>query len=102
VQSQAIPPISEKRDVWIEAPTGSGKTAAFALPILQKLASNEMDMFLESRSRRFVSVLVLSPTRELTIQTKDVFTKIHEASNMAQTERGKVRVREDWPSFKYC
>jgi ATP-dependent RNA helicase RhlE len=92
VQSQTIPSIADKRDVWIEAPTGSGKTAAFALPILQNLASNEMDEFLESRSRRFVSVLVLSPTRELTIQTKDVMTKIHEASNMGQTERGKTEL----------
>ncbi len=60
VQEQAIPLIMEKNDLIACAQTGTGKTAAFILPILQKLT--------ESDSIKGVNTLILCPTRELAIQ----------------------------------
>jgi superfamily II DNA/RNA helicase len=62
VQTAAIPAILRGDDVWASAQTGSGKTAAFVLPLLQLLSA-------EPRGRgRFVRVLILVPTRELAAQ----------------------------------
>jgi hypothetical protein len=66
VQIQAIPAILKGRDVQAAARTGSGKTAAFALPLLQQLLSS-------NPSPRSPEVLVLAPTRELATQIGDVF-----------------------------
>jgi superfamily II DNA/RNA helicase len=62
IQTTAIPAILRGSDVWASAQTGSGKTAAFALPILQRLAASP-------RQRgRFARALILVPTRELAAQ----------------------------------
>jgi ATP-dependent RNA helicase RhlE len=61
IQAQAIPFILAGRDIIGTAETGTGKTAAFLLPILQKLS--------EAKKQRGTSVLILSPTRELANQT---------------------------------
>ena len=58
IQRQAIPLLLEGRDVIAQAQTGTGKTAAFALPLLQRLAVGD----------RSVQALILSPTRELAVQ----------------------------------
>lgn len=63
IQAQTIPLLLEGRDVLGQAQTGTGKTAAFALPILARL-----DM-----SNRNTQVLVLAPTRELAIQVAEAF-----------------------------
>ena len=68
IQSQAIPPVLSGRDLVGIAQTGTGKTAAFALPILNHLAVNRGK--LERKSAR---ILVLSPTRELSGQIADSF-----------------------------
>ncbi len=60
IQVQAIPPIIEGKDLIGIAQTGTGKTAAFTLPILAQLA--------RANDRRHISVLVLAPTRELVVQ----------------------------------
>ena len=60
IQQQAIPPILEGRDVMGLAQTGTGKTAAFVLPILQRLLSGR---------RKHVRSLIIAPTRELSEQT---------------------------------
>jgi ATP-dependent RNA helicase DeaD len=65
IQAQTIPLVLKGRDVLGEAQTGTGKTAAFALPILSNL-----DM-----SQKAVQVLVLAPTRELAIQVAEAFQK---------------------------
>jgi len=64
VQTAAIPAILRGRDVWASAQTGSGKTAAFVLPILQRLGATRG----ESSG---VRALVLVPTRELALQIED-------------------------------
>jgi ATP-dependent RNA helicase RhlE len=62
IQQAAIPAILEGRDVWACAQTGSGKTAAFALPLLQQTLSLDRDTPLRVRT------LILVPTRELAAQ----------------------------------
>jgi ATP-dependent RNA helicase RhlE len=68
IQAQSIPAIMAGRDLQGIAQTGTGKTAAFALPILHRLAENR-----RSAPRRGCRVLVLSPTRELATQIADSF-----------------------------
>ncbi len=67
VQVDAIPAVLRGGDVWASAQTGSGKTAAFALPILQRLAAGRRER------GRFVRALVLAPTRELAAQIGESF-----------------------------
>jgi len=66
IQEQAIPHVLEGRDLLGVAQTGTGKTAAFALPILQHLAE-------KPRQGHHIRVLVLAPTRELASQIGDSF-----------------------------
>jgi ATP-dependent RNA helicase RhlE len=63
VQQQAIPLVLQGRDIMASAQTGTGKTAAFTLPILQLLTQNPM-----AKGRRPVRALILTPTRELAAQ----------------------------------
>lgn len=67
VQGAAIPAVLRGHDVWASAQTGSGKTASFALPILQRLAETA-----PGRGRT-VRALVLVPTRELAVQIGEAF-----------------------------
>ena len=69
IQAQAIPALLSGRDVLGLAQTGTGKTAAFALPILQRLFENRKR--LASKTMR---ALVLTPTRELALQIRDGFS----------------------------
>src|SRR4051812_42608319 len=66
IQAKAIPPALEGRDVLGCAQTGTGKTAAFALPILQRLSAVKPAL---NKSR----ALILCPTRELATQIGDGF-----------------------------
>jgi ATP-dependent RNA helicase DeaD len=65
IQAEAIPPLLEGRDLLGHAPTGTGKTAAFALPLLARLDSGQKDP----------QVLTLTPTRELAIQVAEAFQR---------------------------
>lgn len=65
IQEQAIPPLLAGRDLLGHAPTGTGKTAAFALPLLAHIDLND----------NAVQVLVLAPTRELAIQVAEAFQR---------------------------
>ena len=68
IQEQAIPPVLAGKDLLGIAQTGTGKTAAFALPILQRLNASG-----RSREPRNARALVLTPTRELAIQVEESF-----------------------------
>ena len=63
IQAQTIPPLLAGKDVLGEAQTGTGKTAAFALPILSRIDTK----------KKIPQVLVLAPTRELAIQVAEAF-----------------------------
>jgi ATP-dependent RNA helicase RhlE len=67
IQLQAIPPIMQGRDVIGLAQTGTGKTAAFALPILQRLLHGQ---------RGQIRAAIISPTRELTEQTCETISEL--------------------------
>jgi ATP-dependent RNA helicase RhlE len=71
IQEQAIPLVLTGRDLMAGAQTGTGKTAAFALPTLQLLAPHASTS--ASPARHPIRVLVLAPTRELAIQVEESF-----------------------------
>ena len=62
IQRESIPPLLAGRDLLGQAATGTGKTAAFTLPLLQRIAHSE---------RRHLSALILVPTRELAMQVSE-------------------------------
>ena len=66
VQEQAIPLVLQGRDLRAAAQTGTGKTAAFVLPILERLKAQANSSF--SPARHPVRALILTPTRELAMQ----------------------------------
>jgi len=66
VQSQAIPVILKGRDIMAGAQTGTGKTAGFTLPMLQRLNTSA-----QSNNKRHIRALVLVPTRELAAQVQE-------------------------------
>lgn len=68
IQQQAIPPVLAGRDLLGCAQTGTGKTAAFALPVLQLLAKEA------AKAPKKIRTLVLTPTRELALQIHESFT----------------------------
>ena len=74
IQVEAIPTLLHGQDLLGLAPTGSGKTAAFALPLLQRFLAGGQEGF------RRVRVLVLVPTRELAAQVGDEFQRLGSAS----------------------
>ena len=67
IQSKVIPLILEKKDIIARAQTGSGKTASFVLPILNMLLKDERE------GKAKIRVLVVTPTRELTLQVSETF-----------------------------
>ena len=69
IQAQAIPPVMEGRDLCGIAQTGTGKTAAFALPSLHRLAADA-----KPRPHKGCRMLILAPTRELASQIAESFT----------------------------
>ena len=73
IQLQAIPPIMQGHDIIGLAQTGTGKTAAFVLPILQHLRQNP---------RGCIRALIISPTRELAEQTCEVISKLGSKTNL--------------------
>ena len=72
IQAGAIRPLLDGKDVIGQAHTGSGKTAAFSLPMIQKL----------NGSKRYVQALVIVPTRELALQVTEEFNKLARRSEV--------------------
>lgn len=73
IQQQSIPHILQGKDIFGCAQTGTGKTAAFALPILQLLEANK-----KTNQRREIKALILAPTRELATQISENFKEYGE------------------------
>ncbi len=90
IQAQAIPPALEGSDVIGLAQTGTGKTAAFALPIINRLAG-----------RPELGALVLAPTRELAMQISGVFNDLGGRSGIqVATIVGGVPMEEDYAALR--
>ena len=81
IQAQSIPLILEERDLLGCAQTGTGKTAAFAIPILQLLYKNKT----EERGPHKIKVLILTPTRELAIQIDESFAANGKHTGLSHT-----------------
>ncbi len=77
IQEKAIPLILQGNDVLGSAQTGTGKTAAFALPILHHLEEEKKD-----NNKRRIRALVVTPTRELAIQIEENFTAYSKYNNI--------------------
>ncbi|MEG2295579.1 MAG: DEAD/DEAH box helicase, partial [Oscillospiraceae bacterium] len=67
IQQQAITPILEGNDLLGCAKTGTGKTAAFGIPMLQLLSEKKIDV----KAKRAIRSLILTPTRELALQISE-------------------------------
>lgn len=78
IQEQAIPYLLDGRDIVACAQTGTGKTAAFAIPILQSLSKN-------SSNNRGIKTLILTPTRELAIQIDESFESYGKYTNISHS-----------------
>ncbi|MCA0154503.1 DEAD/DEAH box helicase [Winogradskyella vincentii] len=78
VQQKSIPLILEKKDVIVSAQTGTGKTAAFALPILQLLFDKQD----APKRGKKIRALIVSPTRELAVQIQQDFKDYAKYSNI--------------------
>ena len=78
VQAQTIPLVLAKKDVIASAQTGTGKTAAFALPILQLLRDKQDS----AKKDRKIRALVISPTRELAVQIQENFRTYGNYTNL--------------------
>jgi superfamily II DNA/RNA helicase len=81
IQCQAIPFVLAGRDIMAGAQTGTGKTAAFALPITQLITANRSET-----EDKTVTALVLTPTRELAQQVSQSFKDYSEGTDLASTE----------------
>jgi ATP-dependent RNA helicase RhlE len=88
IQAKAIPPVLAGRDVLGSAQTGTGKTAAFALPVLSRLLTTPEPSGqppISSAKPHYPRVLVLSPTRELAAQIADSFRTYGRHTRLRQT-----------------
>lgn len=79
IQQQAIPIVLEGRDLLASAQTGTGKTAGFTLPMLQRLANGKRP------GKRQVRALVLTPTRELAAQVGKAWLLMGSTSHYVHT-----------------
>ncbi len=77
IQEQAIPPVLSGRDLVGCAQTGTGKTAAFAIPIIQKTYEQK-----NKGTKRQIKSLILTPTRELAVQIADSFMSYGKYTNI--------------------
>ncbi|MGJ8738301.1 DEAD/DEAH box helicase [Zobellia laminariae] len=81
IQEQAIPILLNKKDLLGVAQTGTGKTAAFSIPIIHHL-HNSQD---QTRGKRRIRTLIVTPTRELAIQIADNFTAYSKHTHIKNT-----------------
>lgn len=81
IQQQAIPVAKEGRDLLGIAQTGTGKTAAFAIPIIEQLCRTAS----ERNEKRVIKALILTPTRELAIQIEEAFAEYGKYTRLQHT-----------------
>ena len=81
IQEKSIPLLLDRNDVLGSAQTGTGKTAAFAIPILQHLYNDRQ----QQNSPRQINALIITPTRELAIQIAESFTTYGKYTGLKNT-----------------
>ncbi|MHB8494165.1 MAG: DEAD/DEAH box helicase [Casimicrobiaceae bacterium] len=96
IQAQAIPEVLAGHDIMGGAQTGTGKTAGFGLPILEKLSAHANVS--PSPARHPVRALILAPTRELAIQVEESIREYGKHTNLRSTcVYGGVDIRQQLP-----
>jgi ATP-dependent RNA helicase RhlE len=80
IQEQSIPILLKKKDLLGCAQTGTGKTAAFTIPILQHLATEK-----QTSQRRQIKSLIVTPTRELALQIEENIKEYGKYTNLKST-----------------
>jgi len=96
IQEQAIPLVLNKKDLLGLAQTGTGKTAAFSIPIIQQLCCNK-----EKEQKRRIKALILTPTRELAIQISDCIKEYAKYTGLRHTTiYGGVKQNDQVNSLK--
>jgi ATP-dependent RNA helicase RhlE len=87
IQSRAIPSMLGGRDILATAQTGTGKTAAFVLPLIHKLMMDAWDRRTSANSGKDIwpEALILCPTRELAVQTGEAISRYGDGSNIGHT-----------------
>lgn len=94
IQAKSIPPVLKGRDVMAGAQTGTGKTAAFSLPILQILSACP-------KKRRNPRALILTPTRELAAQVQEFIEHYGKSLTLRSTSIfGGVSIRPQISKLK--
>lgn len=78
IQSKSITPLLEGRDLLGCAQTGTGKTASFAIPIIQQIYNNKKSL----KGKRTIKAVILAPTRELAIQIEENFVAYARYTNI--------------------
>lgn len=78
IQSKSITPLLEGRDLLGCAQTGTGKTAAFAIPIIQQIYNDKKSL----KGKRTIKAVILAPTRELAIQIEENFVAYSRHTNI--------------------
>ncbi|CEQ24509.1 ATP-dependent RNA helicase RhlE [[Clostridium] sordellii] len=78
IQSKSITPLLEGRDLLGCAQTGTGKTASFAIPIIQQIYNNKKSL----KGKRTIKAVILAPTRELAIQIEENFAAYARYTNI--------------------
>lgn len=78
IQSKSITPLLEGRDLLGCAQTGTGKTASFAIPIIQQIYNDKKDL----KGKRTIKAVILAPTRELAIQIEENFAAYARYTNI--------------------
>lgn len=103
IQQQAIPVVLSGKDVFASAQTGTGKTAAFSLPLLQLLDSTHKDDGRQKKKRSRIRGIILTPTRELAVQIWDNIRWYSAKSNIRTTviyggvsQRPQVKALRRW------
>ena len=81
IQEQSIPILLERKDLLGCAQTGTGKTAAFTIPIIQHLYNSKQDQ----KGKRTIKALIVTPTRELAIQINDNITAYGKFTGLKNT-----------------
>ena len=82
VQEKSIPVLLNNQDILGSAQTGTGKTAAYAIPILQKIYLEKLE---QNETKKTIKALVLAPTRELALQIYDNFVEYSKYINVNST-----------------
>ncbi len=81
IQAKAIPLVLQGKDILGSAQTGTGKTAAFSIPIVQHLENKKQ----HHKGHRKISALIVTPTRELAIQIGESFSAYSKFTNLKNT-----------------